>query len=96
MGNDDFEWDDAKAEGDLAKHGVSFEAACRVFGDVYALDRVDNSMDYGEDRYLITGLVNDVVLTVAYTERNGRTRLISARKASKREEQEYHDSQTQA
>ena len=53
-------------------------------------------MDYGEDRYLITGLVNDVVLTVAYTERNGRTRLISARKASKREEREYHDSQTQA
>ena len=96
MENDDFEWDDAKADSNLAKHGISFEAACGVFGDVFALDRVDNTVDYGEERYLITGLANGVVLTVAYTERNGRTRLISARKATKREEQEYHDSQTQA
>lgn len=96
MNDEDFEWNDAKAEGNLQKHGVSFEAACRIFDDVVALDRVDTTTDYGEDRYLITGLVNDVLLTAAYTERNGRTRIISARKATKREEREYHGSQTQA
>lgn len=96
MNSEDFEWNDAKAKSNFRKHGISFEAARRIFDDVFAVDRVDNTTDYGEDRYLITGLVNDVLLTAAYTERNGRTRIISARKATKREEREYHRSQTQA
>jgi uncharacterized DUF497 family protein len=94
MNDEDFEWDDAKAESNLKKHGISFEAARRIFDDVFALDRVDSTTDYGEDRYLITGLVNGMLLTAAYTERNGRTRIVSARKATKREEREYHRSQT--
>ncbi len=91
----EFEWDNAKAESNLKKHAVDFEAASRVFDDVYALDRPDATMDYGEERFVITGMVNGVVLTVAYTERNGCTRIISARKATAHEEREYYGSQTE-
>lgn len=90
-----FEWDSDKAVGNLKKHGVSFEAAMHVFDDVFALDRPDTSMDYGEDRFAITELANGVVLTAVYTERDDRIRLISARKATKHEEIEYYNSQTQ-
>jgi uncharacterized DUF497 family protein len=47
-----------------------------------------------EIRYVIIGMVNDVILTVAYTERGERTRIISARKATKHEQSEYYRSQT--
>jgi len=90
-----FEWDKDKAASNLQKHEVSFEAARRIFDDAFALDRLDASMDYGEDRFAITGLVNCVVLTAIYTERDERIRLISARKATKHEEVEYYNSQAQ-
>jgi len=45
---DEFEWDRAKAESNLRKHGVAFEAACGVFDDPFALDRIDTRMNYGE------------------------------------------------
>ncbi len=95
MNGHDFEWDEDKAESNLKKHGVSFEAARLIFDDIFALDRLDTTMDYGEDRFVITGLVNGVLLTAAYTERNERTRIISARKATANEEREYYRSQTE-
>lgn len=93
--NGDFEWDNNKAATNLKKHGVSFEAASRIFDDAFALDRLDMSMEYGEDRFAITGLVNGIVLTAIYTEQDGRIRLISARRATRHEEVEYYDSQAQ-
>src|SRR5450759_1658223 len=48
----------------------------------------------GEIRYVITGMVNDVILTVVYTERGERPRIISARRATKHEQEEYYRSQT--
>jgi uncharacterized DUF497 family protein len=45
-----FEWDDAKAASNLAKHRVSFIAACQVFNDPLAVDTLARSMDYGEIR----------------------------------------------
>lgn len=92
---DAFEWDDAKAKSNLKKHNVSFKAALGIFDDVFALERIDRSMAYGEDRFAVTGIVNGVMLTVIYTERNGRTRIISARKATKHEEREYYRRQTE-
>jgi uncharacterized DUF497 family protein len=89
MQNDDFEWDDAKAQSNLAKHGVSFEDASRVFDDVFAVERIDGASGSDEERYIIIGMVNGVFLTVVYTERNGRTRIISARKATKHEQRQY-------
>jgi hypothetical protein len=91
---DEFEWDQAKAQSNLAKHGVSFEAARLVFDDVFALERLDFNGERSEARYVTTGMAKDVVLTVVYTERGDRIRIISARKATRHEQEEYYRSQT--
>lgn len=84
-----FEWDTNKAVLNEAKHGVSFEYATWVFNDLGAIERMDDRVDYGEDRYVIVGMVKGTVLFVAYTERNCVYRLISARRATKREQDDY-------
>ena len=89
MRSDEFEWDDAKAEANLRKHRISFRTASRVFDDVFALIEQDVSEDYDENRYLATGLVEGLLITVAYTERDDRVRIISARKANKNEQRAY-------
>lgn len=94
MHDDEFEWDDDKAESNLGKHGISFEAGCRVFDDAFALERDDVGSPAGEARYIITGMVNRVLLTVVDTERGERIRIISARKATRHEHREYYHSQT--
>ena len=53
MANDDFEWDEAKAAENYARHGITFETAVRVFDDAFAVERFDAREDYGEDRYSI-------------------------------------------
>jgi uncharacterized protein len=53
MIDDDFEWDDAKAAGNLARHGVSFEQARDAFDDPFAIEFVDNREDYGEQRLIL-------------------------------------------
>jgi len=94
MDENEFEWDAAKAEGNLVKHGVSFDAARYVFDDVFACDRCDFDSEPSEIRYVITGIVKDVILAVVYTERGNRIRIISARKATTHEQREYYRSQT--
>ena len=94
MDEDEFEWDAVKAAKNLVKHGVSFEAARCVFDDVFAFERCDFDSAPGEIRYVITGMVNDVILTVVYTARDERIRIISARRATKHEQEEYYRSQT--
>lgn len=89
-----FEWDDDKAQSNLAKHNVSFELACSVFDDVFAFDSSDADSDSGETRFVVIGLTNRIVLTVVYTERADQIRIISARRATKHEEKEYYRSQT--
>ena len=64
------------------------------FPDVFALDRFELDSAPGEIRNVITGFVRDVVLTVVYSERGERTRIISARRATKHEQREYYRSQT--
>jgi uncharacterized protein len=91
---EEFEWDAAKATANLRKHGVAFGDAQLVFNDAYALHSFDVDAGYGEQRMIATGMVNGVLLTVVYTEREERTRLISARKATKHEQLEYYRSQT--
>ena len=89
MQSDEFEWDDAKAEANRKKHKINFRAATRVFDDLLVLIRQDLSEDYGEDRFLAVGLVEDLLITVAYTERGDRIRIISARKANPDERRAY-------
>jgi uncharacterized DUF497 family protein len=93
MSGEQFEWDGAKARSNLAKHGVSFEVASRTFDDVFALDRLNVGGEPGETRYAITGMVNGILLTVVYTERGDRIRILSGRKATTHEEREYYQSQ---
>ena len=90
----EFEWDDAKARRNLEKHGVSFEAAQLVFNDIFAVEHLDFRGERPEERFVTTGLVNGALLTVVYTERGERIRIISARKATTHEQEEYYRSQT--
>jgi hypothetical protein len=88
---DDFEWDDDKAARNLASHGVSFEAARMAFDDAFAVVREDRRQDYGEDRFILLGMVQERVLVVSYTIRNDRLRIISARIAEPQERRRYHE-----
>jgi uncharacterized DUF497 family protein len=86
----EFEWHDAKAEANLQAHGVSFDLAKTVFKDPFGVERLDDREDYGEERFLIIGRAEgNVVLFVAYTERGGRIRIISARRATQNEQDDY-------
>jgi uncharacterized protein len=89
MEGDDFEWDDAKAEANLRKHRISFRAATRVFDDPLVLIEQDLSENYDEDRFLATGRVDGLLMTVVYTERGDCIRIISARKANGDERRAY-------
>ena len=92
MVDDEFEWDAAKAEANLRKHNVSFQTARRVFDDAFAVYGIDDSHD--EDRIVITGMVDGVLLTIIYTDRHDRIRIISARKATRHEQRDYYRGQT--
>lgn len=85
-----FEWDETKAAKNLAKHGIGFSLASRVFLDPLRLTVTDHRHT-SEHRQNTTGLVGgQVIVTVTHTDRAGVTRLISARKASRKERKDYH------
>lgn len=81
-----FEWDPAKAKANIARHGVRFEKAQAVLADPQAIELLDESTE--EERWRLLGR-RALILTIVYTERGDRIRLISARKASKREQEIY-------
>ena len=87
----EFEWNDAKAEANLRDHdGVSFELAKTVFKDRLAVGWLDDRKDYGEERSIIIGMAQgNVLLFVAYTEREDCIRIISARRATPHEQDHY-------
>jgi uncharacterized protein len=86
-----FEWDDRKAAHNVAKHGVPFEYAVRVFLDPRRLDSEDARHDYSEERWLTLGKIEGRLFAVAYTPRGEVMRLISARKANEREQRKYDE-----
>ena len=81
-----FEWDSAKNQTNIGKHGVSFEAAKRIF-DGTVVTWSDTREDYGENRYISIGKVANAFLVVVHTDRGGNIRLISARPASRKEKE---------
>jgi len=86
----EFEWHKAKAEANLRRHGVSFDLAQTVFKDPFAIERLDDRENYGEERFVIIGVAEGkVLLFVAYTERQERIRIISARRATQYEQDDY-------
>lgn len=91
----EFEWDEAKAESNWKKHHVAFEDVLTIFLDPYRLEKIDDRFDYNEQRFILIGQVQGVVLTIVYTRRNSNLRIISARKAHKKERIAYEKSKTQ-
>ena len=85
-----FEWDTEKAAANFKKHGVTFEEACTVFGDPLAVLMPDPDDSIAEQRYLLLGTSNrHRLLVVAHAERSPRTRLMSARPATRKERRTY-------
>ena len=87
-----FEWDDDKARSNLAKHGVSFEESATVFADPLSLTIPDPTHSQAENRFVIIGSsYQGKLLVVVHTERGDNIRVISARRASKRERKTYEE-----
>ena len=85
-----FEWNESKAQANLAKHGVSFDEAKTVFTDPFYIDFYAPDHSDDEERYVIIGQSQQHrLLVVSYTERKQRMRLISAREATRREKEAY-------
>jgi uncharacterized DUF497 family protein len=85
-----FEWDARKARSNLAKHGVGFEEASTVFGDPLSLTIPDPEHSKIEDRFVTMGSAfTGKLLVVVHTDRRDNIRIISARRASRRERKSY-------
>jgi len=85
-----FDWDENKAIKNAKKHRVSFEEAVTVFDDLMFITFVDDEHSVDEERYITIGLSNrGRLLMLAHTDRGGQIRIISARKAAKKEEKHY-------
>ncbi|MGD1856871.1 MAG: BrnT family toxin [Leptolyngbyaceae cyanobacterium] len=88
----EFEWDPEKAATNFEKHGVSFHEAATVFRDPLSVTFPDPNHSVGENRYIIIGQsIVGLVLIVAHTERGQRLRIITARKATRKEKTFYEE-----
>lgn len=85
----EFEWDDAKAGSNLAKHGVPFDYAARVFLDPDLVEFDTSRAGDGEVRRKAVGLIEGRLYVVVYTDRAGVSRIISARRTNEMERKAY-------
>jgi len=84
-----YEWDKAKNRSNFAKHGLDFRDAEQVFrGPCVTFE--DSRFDYGEERLITLGLLAGRVVLIAHAPRGDATRIISMRKANRREQEIYH------
>lgn len=91
----EFEWDTEKAKANWKQHGVSFEEATTVLNDPLSVTIPDPDHSEHEERMLILGRSTmGNLLVVAHAERGHRIRLISARRANRRERRDYEESTT--
>ena len=87
-----YEWDSDKDQVNLQKHGISFKEAVLIFEDPNAMEFFDKEHStLGEERYISFGDIGHcLICAVVYTDRFGNTRIISARKATPKEEEIYY------
>ncbi|WRH64296.1 MAG: BrnT family toxin [Fuscovulum sp.] len=83
-----WDWDEAKRQTNRDKHGIDF-AALAQFDWTTAQIEPDNRRDYGEDRFIAVGYIKDRLHKLIFTKRNGRVRVISFRKANRREQRKW-------
>ena len=88
----EFEWDPAKEAVNEEKHGIGFVDAMAVFDDPRRLEEDTTKPEHGEQRRRAIGRMGSIVVTVISTDRHGRRRLISARRASRDERSRYGQS----
>lgn len=87
-----FEWDLVKAEVNARKHGITFDEATTAFGDPLAMLMLDPDHSLTETRYLLLGMSSQQrLIVVAFADRAPRTRLISARRATRPERKRYEE-----
>ena len=87
-----FEWDLRKARLNLAKHGVGFEEASTIFDDLLSLTIPDPDHSLAEERYITLGRAfTSKLFVVVHTDRSDNIRIISARRASRRERKFYEE-----
>ena len=85
----EYQWDPQKNESNLTKHGIDFVDAHKVFQSP-VLVRLDDRFDYGEDRWVGLGLLDNLVVNIVYTEPDEKIRrIISLRKALPHERKSY-------
>jgi hypothetical protein len=87
-----FEWDEVKAIANIKKHKVSFEEGKTVFNDPFLLSFPDSDNTRYEERYVNVGLsAKGRALVLIHTERQGKIRIISCRKATAHERRYYEE-----
>ena len=87
-----FEWDEVKAKANLKKHKVSFEEGKSIFNDAFLFTFPDDEHSENEERYVNVGLsANGRILVLTHTERQGKIRIVSCRKATPRERSFYEE-----
>ena len=85
-------WDKRKGRGNVARHGIDFEDAIRIF-EGPTLERVDDRFDYGETRIYAIGVVDGLEITLIYTDvSETERRIISAWRAERHERTAYWQS----
>lgn len=85
----DVEWDEAKRQENLRRHGLDFVGAERIFGgDIVTVE--DTRHSYGEPRWVTVGRLEGRIVVLVYTERNDKLRCISLRKATRYEQRSYY------
>lgn len=84
-----FDWSEAKCTANIAKHGLDFRDAPGVFdGMTYTFE--DDRFSYEEQRYVTLGMLLDIPVSIVHTENEHEIRIISFRKATKREVQIFY------
>ena len=83
-----FEWDEKKRLSNIRKHGIDFADVPAIF-ELDTVTVIDDRFEYGETRYQTLGLLKSHVILVVHTESETVIRIISARKATKYEEETY-------
>jgi uncharacterized protein len=84
-----FEWDIAKSERTFAQRGFDFSFACRVFESDMYMEAFDDRHSDDEPRFVVVGVVDCVFVTLIYTPRESRKRILSARRSTRNERDEY-------
>lgn len=90
-----FEWDEEKSQANERKHGFGFEEVLDMFEDPFLLETFDvKHSTPEEERFLALGMTHGVLVVITcFTERSGRTRIISSRRALKEEKEIYYERQ---